>query len=119
MIMGRRYVVAKAEEFEEGSRKIVRVSGREIGIFYLGGQYYALRNVCPHKGAPLCKGRLRPQIYASGANEVAFQREGEILKCPWHLWEFDLKTGRSLHDEQVRARSYRVAEEEDEVVLYL
>ena len=38
------------------------VGGREIGVFNLGGTFYALRNICPHRGAPLCRGRLRPLV---------------------------------------------------------
>lgn len=113
------YIVAAAEEIAPGQRKIVTVAGREIGVFNVDGAYYALRNVCPHKGAPLCKGRQRPLITSSGVNIVTYQREGEILKCPWHLWEFDIKTGRSLHDEAMRVRTYRVRLEEAGVVLYL
>lgn len=120
----RRHVVAQVEELPPGQRTIVRVSGREIGVFNVGGEFYALRNVCPHRGAPLCKGRLRPLITASDERpaapyEVAYAREGEILKCPWHLWEFDVKTGHALHDENLSVRSYRVQQEGDEVVLYL
>ena len=47
------------------------------------------------------------------------QRESEILKCPWHQWEFDIKTGQALYDEKLRVKTYRVAQEGDEVVLYL
>lgn len=114
-----RHVVAAAKEIAPGARKIVTVAGREIGIFNIDGAYYALRNVCPHKGAPLCKGRQRPHITSSGGNEVAYQREGEILKCPWHLWEFDIKTGRAMHDDAVHVRTYRVCAEDADLVLYL
>ena len=114
-----RHVVAKVDELSEGSRKLVYLAGREIGVFHVAGHYYALRNVCPHKGAPICKGRIRPQIYSTGVGEVAFQREGEIIKCPWHLWEFDLTTGASLHDDDLKIATYRVAQEGDEIVVYL
>ena len=113
-----RYLIATTDEIRPGQRKIVTIGGREIGIFNIEGNYYALRNVCPHKGAPLCKGLQRPLIIASGVNQVAYQREDEILKCPWHLWEFDIKTGRALHDEAVGVRSYAVQIEGDDVVVY-
>ena len=67
-----RHVVAKVDELSEGSRKLVYLAGREIGVFHVAGHYYALRNVCPHKGAPICKGRIRPQIYPTRVGEVAF-----------------------------------------------
>ena len=116
---GKRHIVATAEEIAPGARKIVTIGGREIGVFNLNGQYYALRNVCPHKGAPLCKGRQRPLMVAADDFDIRYEREDEILKCPWHLWEFDIKTGRSMHDENLRAQSYRVSQEDDGIVLCL
>jgi 3-phenylpropionate/trans-cinnamate dioxygenase ferredoxin subunit len=114
-----RYIVATAAELLPGQRKIVKVGGREIGVFNVNGNFYALRNVCPHKGAPLCRGRLRPLVVSEGVSHVDYQRDGEILKCPWHLWEFDIATGRSVHDDSLWVRTYAVVREGDEVVLYL
>ena len=114
-----RHVVAACGELLPGQRKIVNIAGREIGVFNVKGDYYALRNICPHRGGPLCRGRLRPLVVAASVYQVDHCREGEILKCPWHLWEFDLKTGKALYDETLRVRTYPVRREGDEVVLYL
>ena len=92
----KRYVVARAEELPDGARKIVSVDNREIGVFNIGGRYYALRNNCPHKNGPLCRGRLRPLVISSGVYQIDYQQEGLVLKCPWHQWEFDLATGQAL-----------------------
>lgn len=116
---GNRHVIAAAADLPPGKRTIVKIAGREIGVFNINGTFYALRNICPHKGAPLCKGRLRPQVDSSEVYQVEFQPSYEILKCPWHLWEFDIKTGHALHDKILRVRTYPVAQEGDEVVLYL
>ncbi len=64
-------------------------------------------------------GRLRPLVVSAGVGQVAHEREGEILKCPWHMWEFDINTGQTLHDETIRIRTYQVVQEGQEVVLYL
>lgn len=114
-----RHVIVAAADFPPGGRKIVKIAGREIGVFNVNGHFYALRNVCPHRRAPLCRGRLRPLVISPGVGQVAHEREGEILKCPWHMWEFDVKTGRALHDEAVGVRTYRVVQEGEKVVLYL
>lgn len=114
-----RHVVAAAAELSPGQRKIVKVGGREIGVFNLNGAFYALRNVCPHKGAPLCRGKIRPLVVSEGVGQVGHEREGEILKCPWHLWEFDIKTGQALYDDHLRVRTYQVIQEGEEIVLYL
>ena len=114
-----RHVVALAAELPSGQRKVVTVNGHEIGVFHVGDGYYALLNRCPHRAGPLCKGRLRPLVTSEGIAQVGYERESEILKCPWHQWEFDIKTGQALYDEKLRVKSYRVAQEGEEVVLYL
>ena len=50
-----RHVVATVEEIPPGQRKIVEVAGRSIGIFNVSGEFFALRNRCPHQGGPLCR----------------------------------------------------------------
>lgn len=114
-----RYVVAHADELAVGQRKIITVNGREIGIFNVDGTYYALRNRCPHRGAPLCRGRTSSLAISTEVGQVERIRHGEILKCPWHLWDFDLTTGQAIHDPQQRVRAYQVVVEGDEVALYL
>ena len=96
----KRHIVAKAEELEPGHRKIIRLGNREIGVFNIDGDLYGLRNVVPMEFG------------------YGHERENEILKCPWHQWEFDIKTGISITDPDIRVRSYRVEREGDDIVLY-
>lgn len=114
-----RHIVTRAADLPPGGRKIVSIDGREIGVFNVNGAFYALRNLCPHRSGPLCKGRLRPLVVSAAFTQLAHEREGEILKCPWHQWEFDIKTGQALYDEKLRVKTYRVVQEGDEIVLYL
>lgn len=108
------HVVAPVSELPPGERRIVEVEGRSIGVFNVGGSYYALRNACPHQGAPLCLGSLGGTSAPAAPGEYVWEREGEILSCPWHGWEFDIRTGRSLFDpRKTRVRSYEVAVEPD------
>ena len=113
-----RHVVAQADEIVPGHRKVVKIKGREIGVFNLDGGYHGLRNICPHRSGPLCLGRQRPTVEWDGQDFV-YDRENEILKCPWHNWEFDIKTGDCLFDPALRVRSYRVEREGDDIVLYV
>ena len=112
----RRAVVGGPADIPPGGRKIVQVAGREIGIFHLDGEYLALLNVCPHRGAPVCTGRLRPSI-EMGDPEFVYSESPEVLKCPWHQWEFDIRTGEALHGDS-KVRTYRVTLEGDELVVY-
>ncbi len=110
-----RHVVAKADEIEVGSRKLVQAGGREIGIFNVGGQLYALANKCPHEGAALCAGVVTGLVLSDGPNDYKLTREGEFLRCPWHGWEFDIKTGQSWCDpNSVRVRQFNVKVEHGE-----
>jgi len=112
-----KYVVAMVEEIPSGGRKIVEVAGRSIGVFNLGGEFFALRNRCPHQGGPLCSGSLGGLISSSHPGEYHYSRAGEILRCPWHGWEFDIRTGQSWCDpESMQARMYPVAVEPGETL---
>ena len=100
------------EEIPPGERKIVEIAGRSIGVFNVGGEFYALRNTCPHQGGPLCQGRLTGFVMARVPGEYTYTRRGEILRCPWHGWEFDVKTGQSWFDPvQTRVRAFAVTVE--------
>ena len=103
------HVVAPAAELPPGSRRIVEVEGRSIGVFNVGGAFYALRNTCPHQGAPLCEGSVQGTALPSRPGEHRWARDGEILRCPWHGWEFDLTTGRSIFNpHRTRVKRYEV-----------
>jgi len=107
-----RHVVCREGELDPGEVKIVDVEIRSIGVFNVDGEYYALHNKCPHKGAPLCEGRVTGLMTSSEPPEISLEREGEILKCPWHGWEFDIKTGESVVDpDRIRALTYDVTVE--------
>ena len=86
------------DEIPPGGRKIVEVGGRSIGVFNVGGEFFALRNRCPHQGGPLCLGITLGFLRSAGPGEFHYSRAGEILRCPWHGWEFDMRTGQSWFD---------------------
>lgn len=105
-----RYIVATVDEIPPGQRKIVEVAGRSIGVFNVNGEFFALRNRCPHQGGPLCTGRLSGFVHSKVPGEYAYSRQSEILRCPWHGWEFDIRTGQSWFDpRRVRVRRYEIS----------
>jgi 3-phenylpropionate/trans-cinnamate dioxygenase ferredoxin subunit len=104
-----RHVVARAEDIPPGDRRIVTVRGREIGVFNLGGEFFGLINRCPHQGAPLCGGEIVSRLVAPQPGDYRLTRPGEMIRCPWHCWEFDIRTGQSLCDpDSVQARAFNV-----------
>jgi nitrite reductase/ring-hydroxylating ferredoxin subunit len=103
-----KYVIGKVDEIPDGCRRIVNVGGREIGVFNVSGNYYALRNRCPHQGGPLCRGQQLGSLSAPKPGKYIFDPNRMTLRCPWHQWEFDLETGRSWYDpDSVRTRTYK------------
>ena len=110
----------RAAGFPAGPRTIVRVGGREIGVFHTDAGLYALRNVCPHQGAPLCLGTVTGTTLPSAPGEYVWGLDGRVLRCPWHGWEFDLETGVGLYDpyRHERVATYEVRIEGDDVVLF-
>jgi 3-phenylpropionate/trans-cinnamate dioxygenase ferredoxin subunit len=110
-----RQVVAKASEVAPGTMKLVTVADREIGIFNLAGEFFALANRCPHAGGPLCAGRIVGLVKSDGPGRYRLARDKEFLRCPWHGWEFDIRTGQSWCDpDSVKARPFQVTVEPGE-----
>jgi nitrite reductase/ring-hydroxylating ferredoxin subunit len=107
-----RHVVASTDEIPPGGRKLVSVRGRPIVVFNVGGEYFALLDRCPHQGGRLSEGRLTGLVESSKPGEFRYSRRGEIVRCPWHGWEFDVRTGRSWCDpRRTRVRNYAVSVE--------
>ena len=114
-----KHVVARVSEFQPGTRRIIDAGGVSVGVFSIDGEFYALRNSCPHQGGELCLGPTVGLATAEKPGEIHYSREGEILRCPWHGWEFDLATGRSVFDpNRTRVKSYPVEVEELQAETY-
>ena len=112
-----RHVVATAGEIAEGERKLVSIEGREIGVFNVRGEFYALLNRCPHAGAELCRGTVIGFAQADEPGKYRLERHGEFLRCPWHGWEFEIRTGQSWCDpKSTRARQFQVKVESGETL---
>lgn len=112
------YFVGKVDEFPPGTSRLVPEAGKfGVGVFNIGGEYYAIANYCPHQGAPLCVGHITGTTAAGAHNDVLWQRDGEILRCPWHSWEFDIKTGKTVFEPTERIRTYAVRVRGDDIIL--
>ena len=105
----KRHVVAKVGEVPENGSLLVKVKGRPIALFHVNGEYFAISNVCPHEGGSLCHGKLVGLIKSSEPGVYERSRHNEMLQCPWHGWELDIRTGKSYCDpDSIKARSYAV-----------
>ena len=113
-----RYIVGTVDDIKPGERKIVEIGGRSVGVFNVDGEYFAVLNRCPHQGGSLCSGRQTGLVTSSRPGQYTTSRAGEIIRCPWHGWEFDLRTGQSWFDPRaVRVRRYDVSVEPGALLL--
>jgi len=106
-------------ELPPGARKVVTLAGREIAVFNVAGELYAVFDRCPHQHAPLHAGVLHgTSLPGNPVGHMDFGLRDRVLRCPWHHYEFDLADGRCLADgRRLRVRTYRVRQEGDEVVV--
>jgi 3-phenylpropionate/trans-cinnamate dioxygenase ferredoxin component len=84
--------VANLSELTPGTAKAVEVAGRLIALFNVDGTVYALDNTCLHQGGPLGEGIL----------------EGEVVTCPWHMWEYSVRTGEKVGVPELKVERYEV-----------
>ena len=91
--------VAKASDLKPGENKVVVVVGRPVALFNVNGAFYATDNTCLHRGGPVGEGFL----------------DGAIVTCPWHGWQYDVKTGQNLLNPAAKLHTYQVLVEGDEV----
>ena len=93
-----RHVIAPVAELPPGTRKFLTIDARPIAVFNIKGEFFGLMNRCPHQGAALCEGPLIGLAQSSDPGEIEYTKLGEIIRCPWHGWEFDIRTGQSYCD---------------------
>ncbi len=119
--MSNEWVVGTVEDIPDGQHIVVKVQGREIGVFNVRGRYYALPNVCIHQNGPLCRGAISGTVVANA--ETGWKRtwanDGEIIVCPWHSLEFNITTGQCLAYPKRRLPSYDVKLEENQIKVIL
>ena len=113
------YEVGAVSDFPAGCHRVVIAGKREVGVFNLDGELFALPNICPHQFGPLCEGKVNGTTTCSAATgwKVAWEKAGEILSCPWHGLEFDIRTGKSLASPRLWVRPYRVLIRDNRVVI--
>ena len=104
-----KHVVAPVSDIPPGDKKLVIVRGRPIVIFNLNGEFFGLLNRCPHQGGSLCDGVQTGLVQSTEPGKYSYTRKGEIIRCPWHGWEFDIRTGQSWCEPgRIQVRAYPV-----------
>jgi NAD(P)H-dependent nitrite reductase small subunit len=91
------YKVASVHEIPPGSGKRFEIGDQEIAVFHFNGAFYAINDLCPHRGAPLSEGFI----------------EGGKVFCPWHCFDFNLRTGECTTVPSLCVQAYEVKIEDD------
>ena len=112
--------VAKINKFPDGERRIVSHAGGEIGVFHWQGQFYAYENLCVHQGGPACEGLIMHKVEDVVGADRTWQgqkfSDHEIhFVCPWHGYEYDLKTGKCAADHGLRLKRFEVARRGEDI----
>jgi nitrite reductase (NADH) small subunit len=110
LAQGREHVVASVDEIPSGTHKLVPIGRHGVGVYNIGGTFYAIANYCPHQGGPLCSGRARGRTIVDETvpGDAVMVRDKEYIYCPWHQWGFELATGTTAVKPEWSIRTYPV-----------
>ena len=114
--------IGAATDFEDPGKKIIGFESFEVGVFKLGGEFYAYLNHCPHMGGPACQGKMIAKVEEIIADDRTtkgqmFSKSKMHIVCPWHGFEFDIRTGRHPGNPKARLRPIKVAVSGGDVIL--
>jgi nitrite reductase/ring-hydroxylating ferredoxin subunit len=112
--------VGKLAEFKDGDRRIVLVKNLEIGVFRQEGRFYAYSNTCLHQGGPACEGliiaKVEERIQDDRTSRGLYFSESELhFVCPWHGYEYDIRTGEFVANRKLKLRKYDVVQKGEDV----
>ena len=116
--------IGAAADFADPGRKIIGFEGFEVGVFRLDGEFFAYLNLCPHMGGPACQGKMIAKVEEIIAEDrtskgMAFSKTRMHVLCPWHGYEFDIRTGVHPGNARARLRKINVAVADGEVIISL
>lgn len=119
MSVAERSVVCRVDDLAPGERRVVQPGRRPVLLCRsAAGEFYAVGTICPHQGADLCHGSFGGTTLGDGVGHYAWGLEGEVVRCPWHQWEFDVKTGQALFgEEHERIATYEVTIDGSDVLV--
>jgi 3-phenylpropionate/trans-cinnamate dioxygenase ferredoxin subunit len=114
-----RHSVGTVADVRSDGCRVIDIDGRRVGVISVDDEFFAVYDRCPHMGAPMCAGTVCGTLVAAGAHEFVYGRHDRVIRCPWHGWEFDLETGRSLLEpKRVGVKTYPVTVEDGMVIVH-
>ncbi len=95
--------VAQLSEVTPGNCRAVEVGDKTLALYNVDGTILATDNTCLHQGGPLGEGIL----------------EGDVVTCPWHMWEYNVRTGEKVDNPELKVATYEVRVEGDDILVAL
>jgi nitrite reductase/ring-hydroxylating ferredoxin subunit len=116
--------IGAADRFTDPGRKVLDIGGIEVGIFRLSGEFYAYENVCPHLAGPACQGKILPLTLEAVRDDLTsagriFSKDRMNVICPWHGFEFDIRTGEHPTDKKFRLKPVPIRIDSGEIYVTL
>ena len=103
MAVGQLVTVARVDEVPPDSARLVRAGDVELALYSVDGKFYATQNQCLHLKGPLGDGDL----------------DGPVVTCPWHGWQYDVRTGENEFDRALQLETFEVVVENGDVKVLL
>lgn len=104
-----RFHVGRLDELPQDRFHIVDLGRERVGVVRTADGVHALRDLCPHMGARLCRGDVRGLMRATSPDEVVYDESTMVVRCPWHRWEWSLETGEPIgRVTNLRAKTFEV-----------
>lgn len=107
--------VGSATDIDIGESLLVDVNGIEIAVYHTEKGFFAMSNYCVHQGGPLCEGPVTGTVRQDRDGELTYDTSQEVVKCPWHGWEFDLESGEHVSRPQYSQPTYDVETRDGEL----
>ena len=112
--------IGSASEFADPGRRVIAFERFEVAIFKLDGEFFAYLNHCPHMGGPACQGKMIAKVEEVIAEDrtskgMMFSKSKMHVVCPWHGYEYDLKTGECVGDRRLKLRKFDVVRRGEDI----
>ena len=103
------YFAGNVDDYADGDRKVVDCGEHEVGIFRIGDEFFAWHNRCAHRAGPVCQGRIMKRVIEPVADDgttrtLEYDATETNIVCPWHGYEFNIKTGAHQGSSRFRLR---------------
>lgn len=101
-----RTYLCRTSEIPAGQKRVFDVGRRRVICVNFNGRFLAVQAVCPHRGADLAFGDVCGTMLESEPHSYVYGKHDQLIRCPWHGWQFDIETGRSVFDDRTRIATY-------------